>query len=137
MLFTGGILLVFLITATIAGVLLGLRFEVFTLIAATLLAAGVIIVTGGGIEGRRTYLVWNRCVASDWVLRRVGCWNLCSSRRHERRRATQPPKSGPATLRCLGAAIRVTRVRRHFCRLVYGRRPTMDIWPADDGHLAT
>ena len=42
-------MLVFLITATIAGVLLGLRFKVFALIPATLLAAGVVIVTGGGL----------------------------------------------------------------------------------------
>ena len=43
-------MLVFLITGTIAGVLLGLRFKVFALIPATLLAAGVVIVTGGGLR---------------------------------------------------------------------------------------
>ena len=46
----GGIMLVFLITATIAGVLLGLRFKVFALIPAILLAAGIVIVTGGGLR---------------------------------------------------------------------------------------
>ena len=35
--------------STIAGVLLGLRFKVSALIPATLLAAGVVIVTGGGL----------------------------------------------------------------------------------------
>ena len=43
-------MLVFLVTATIAGVLLGLRFKVFALIPAILLAAGIVIVTGGGLR---------------------------------------------------------------------------------------
>jgi hypothetical protein len=37
--------LVFLIIGTVAGILIGLRFSVFALIPATLLATGVIIVT--------------------------------------------------------------------------------------------
>ncbi len=43
-------MLVFFITGTIAGILLGLRFKVFALIPATLLAAGVVIVTDGGLR---------------------------------------------------------------------------------------
>jgi len=46
----GGIMLVFFIAGTIAGILLGLRFKVFALIPATLLAAGVVIVTDGELR---------------------------------------------------------------------------------------
>ena len=76
---TGDIVLVFLIIGTMAGMLIGLRFSVFALIPATLLATVAIILTDQhGLEDHRTYCAWNRCVASDWVYRRLCCSILCS-----------------------------------------------------------
>jgi hypothetical protein len=43
-------MIAFLIIATIAGILLGLRFKVFVLVPAVLIAAGVVIITGHGLK---------------------------------------------------------------------------------------
>jgi len=43
-------MMVFLIIATIAGILLGLRFRVFVLIPAVLIASGAVIITGHGLK---------------------------------------------------------------------------------------
>jgi hypothetical protein len=40
----------FLIIAAIAGILLGLRFKVFVLVPAVLIAAGVVIIIGHGLK---------------------------------------------------------------------------------------
>jgi hypothetical protein len=40
----------FLIIAAIAGILLGLRFKVFVLVPAVLIAAGVVIIIGQGLK---------------------------------------------------------------------------------------
>jgi hypothetical protein len=43
-------MMVFLIIATIAGILLGLRFKVFVLVPAVLIAAGFVIIIGHGLK---------------------------------------------------------------------------------------
>jgi hypothetical protein len=44
----GTLMVVFLIIATITGILLGLRFKVFVLVPAVLIASGAVIITGHG-----------------------------------------------------------------------------------------
>jgi hypothetical protein len=43
-------MLAFLVIATIAGTLLGLRFKVFVLVPAVLIAAGAVILSGHGLH---------------------------------------------------------------------------------------
>jgi hypothetical protein len=43
-------MMIFLIIGTVAGILLGLRFKVFVLVPAILIAAGAIVVAGHGLE---------------------------------------------------------------------------------------
>jgi hypothetical protein len=46
----GTLMMVFLIIATTAGILLGLRFKVFVLVPAVLIAASLVIITGHGLK---------------------------------------------------------------------------------------
>ena len=71
-------MLVFFIAGTIAGILLGLRFKVFALIPATLLAAGVVIVTDGGLR------VFALTVFGTAVLLQIGYFVGCVVRFYAR-----------------------------------------------------
>jgi hypothetical protein len=46
----GAVMMIFLIIGSIVGILLGLRFKVFVLVPAILIAAGAIVVVGHGLK---------------------------------------------------------------------------------------